>query len=190
MKYQEKYSESKRNQALLSFQLDEKVQIKTELMGKSLKIASSIDLSEKEIIRLEDALLQEKQKLLGLRFEKENFDKNLSQICETEEVSLFVFERLLYIYFFVFKSIRYEYKTATTITESISISLEESKKLQLSANKNFNENFDNLKKVTEECIRQSEFISILERRLRQLNTKKITLEELLKNSTSIGALPG
>ena len=79
---------------------------------------------------------------------------------------------------------RKEYISISGKTVELSKLFEESSKAKSLSAKKLDESLRSLKRATEEFNRQKEYISILERRLRQLKLKKKTFEDLLNDNES------
>ena len=79
---------------------------------------------------------------------------------------------------------RKEYISISGKTVELSKLVEESSKAKSLSAKKLDESLRSLKRATEEFNRQKEYISILERRLRQLKLKKKTFEDLLNDNES------
>jgi hypothetical protein len=80
--------------------------------------------------------------------------------------------------------LRKEYISISGKTVELSKLVEESSKAKSLSAKKLDESLRSLKRATEEFNRQKEYISILERRLRQLKLKKKTFEDLLNDNES------
>ena len=69
-----------------------------------------------------------------------------------------------------------------TITDESQLAMEDSKRIQLDAAIMLNDDLKALDKAQTEGLRQVEFISIVERKLKQLQEKKRVLHDLLKET--------
>ena len=160
----EEYEEMKRQLSLIQFDLKEKETKSLEATRKVEVIDISIVASSTKIKELEDALEMERKMLFEYKSKKSAFDI-AARNCQNDEFS-----------------VKKQCDEVIKIVDRCLSTLEESKRAHSDAAAVLNDDMKSLAKAQEETSRQTEFISIIERKLRQLQEKKNVLQNLLKES--------
>ena len=139
----------------------------SNLLGAQQKVKDidiSIATTSTKIKELEVALEMEKKNLFEYKSLKSTLDI-AARNYQNDEVST-----------------KQQYNQIVDITDKCLSTMEESKRVHLEAAAILNDDMKSLVKAQEETSRQIEFISIVERKLRQLQEKKNVLQNLLKES--------
>ena len=161
----EEYTESKRQLSVTQLNLKE-VESKSQEAEKEVEnINLSIANASSRIKELEIALQEEKKKWYDYKSKKATLDTTARECRENEA------------------NVKKQYEKAVTIADKCQAAMDESKRLEVDAERKLISDMKSLTKAQEESSRQIEFISIIERKLRQLQEKKNTLQNLLKEST-------